>query len=172
MPDRIKVDTYLHNSPSSEINTGTFILQGKKSAEHVTVTCPPARSTGVAHARALLEAGQGELLKTPSPGFVGAFLSAPAEFVEPEAPSGALGPVAGFSALEVSVDVEGFRDRFERSTRLKPTTPGSTGEPNRDKPPEVSLDLANSESSHLSDVASGLPVSPGQLPVDVPCSSS
>ena len=64
------------------------------------MACPPARPTGVPNAGALLEAGQGELLETAPAGFVGALLSAPTEFVEPEAPSGALGTVAGFSALD------------------------------------------------------------------------
>ena len=93
--------------------------------------------------------------------FVGASLSAPAEFVEPEAPSGALGTVAGFSALEVPIDVESFSNRIGRSKCLKPAALGPAGEPNGDKPAEVVPDLANSETGCVSDVANGLPVGPG-----------
>lgn len=90
----------------------SLVLEGQKSAKYVSVPCSAARAPGVADACAFVEACQGKLLKAPPAGFVWAFLSAPAEFVEPEAPSGALGPVAGFSALEVPVHIESPRDRI------------------------------------------------------------
>jgi len=157
---------------SSETNTSSRVLERQQRAKYVCVTCSATRPTGVADACAFVETGQGELLETAPAGFVGALLSAPAEFVEPEAPSGALGPVPGFSAFEVPVDVEGFRDRLGRSTCPKPACSSSAREACGDKPAEVGADLANGESGCVSDVSGGLPVGPGQEPVDVPCSSS
>jgi len=153
-------------------NTWSLVIQGQKSAKYVSVTCSAARTPGVADACAFVEPAQGELIETASSGFVGALLAAPAEFVEPEAPSGALGTVAGFSTLEVPVDVEGFSDRLGRSMGLKPAAHGSAREPNGDKPAEVGADLASGKSGCVSDIADGLPTCPGQEPVDVTCSSS
>lgn len=138
----------------------------------MSMPSPAARTAGVPNACPLLQAGQGELLKATPTRFVGASLSTPAKFVEPKAPSGALGTVAGFSALEVSVDVESFGDRLGGSKCLEPTAPSSAGKPDEEKPPKVRPDLPNGESSCVSDVAGILPVSSCQKPVDVPCSSS
>lgn len=138
----------------------------------MSMPCPAAWAAGVPNVCAFLQAGQGELLEASPTGFVGTSLTTPAEFVEPESPSGALSTVAGFSAPEVPVDVEGFGDRLGRSRCLEPTAPGSTGETDGDKPPEVGPDLASGESSCVSDLRGGLSVCPGQKPVDVPCSAS
>jgi hypothetical protein len=133
---------------------------------------PAARAARVPNPCPVLQAGQGELLEAPPTRFVGASLSTPAKFVEPEAPSGALGTVARFSALEVPVNVEGFSDRLKRSRCLKPAAPGSPAEPDGNKPPKVGPDLTNGESSCIGDVADSLPMGPAQEPVDVPRSSS
>lgn len=142
---------------SVEPHAWSLVLQRQQSVEDVGVACTTARASGVTNACSFVEAGEGELFESAASRLVGALLPAPTEFVEPETPSGALGTIPGFSALEIASHIQSLSNCFKRTPSLNPTGSGSTRETCHCETAEIGAYLPESETGCLSDALSGLP---------------
>lgn len=101
-------------------DAGARVLDGEECAENVCVVCAAAGASWVADADTVVQAGEGELVKSAAARLVFAALTAPAELVEPKRPPGALSAVTGGSVLQVAGNCQNHRNRRKIATALHP----------------------------------------------------